>query len=154
MAANEYHGFVAVHIADKANLTVAGSLQDYDLFGRATDVAIAGNYAFVTAYDVDTVTVVDISNPHNLTVASHVLEEDLLHGAENIVIVGHFAYVTVYAADSLTILDIPDPCNMTIAGTISDLTKQEALRLSGTTRMWLATARTALLRSTSPTRAT
>ena len=83
VAANDYEGVVAVHIADKANLTIAGFLQDDDLFDGATDVAIAGNYAFVPAYSEDAVTALDISNPNNLTVASHFKDDDL-DGAESI----------------------------------------------------------------------
>ncbi|CAE7776634.1 unnamed protein product [Symbiodinium sp. CCMP2592] len=122
VAANSYDGFVAVHIADKANLAI-------DLFDGATDVAIAGNYAFVTAYSEDAVTAVDISNPNNLTVASH-FKDSTLDGAENIVIVGNLAYVTAYSEDSLTILNIADPYNISLAGTIRDDRLEEARGLA------------------------
>ena len=129
VASNDYDGLVAVHIADKANLTIAGFLQDGALFDGATDVAIAGSYAFVTAYSDDAVTAVDISDPNNLTVASH-FTDGALDGAENIVIGGNFAYVTAYAEDSLTIVDITDPYNMNVAGTIRDTRLDQARGLA------------------------
>src|SRR5262249_51716200 len=116
---------------------IAGLVSNATDLSGSTAVAVAGNYAYTTAYAAGDLTAVDISNPAAPAVAgdSGATSGSLLNSS-NIAIAGGYAYVVSKnrnlshhpggnnddgPGNSLTILDIhTDPAHPAIVGTLHD----------------------------------
>ena len=85
----------------------------------AYDVAVAGNYAYVTGFIGDSMTVVNISDPANPTISGSVSGGGL-NGSLSIELAGNYVYVASAFGDRLVIIDISDPANPTISGQVAD----------------------------------
>ncbi len=103
-----------------SGMSVVGSVTGTQLDGAA-GVAVAGNYAYVAAYDADRLTVVNISNPAAPSIAGSVTHAQL-GGADSIAVAGNYAYVPAEYADRLTVVDISNPASPSIAGSVQDST--------------------------------
>lgn len=79
--------------------------------GVAWDVAVANNYAYVTAED-DGMYIIDITDPENPTIVSNIAvgsgDPELFAAASAVVVAGNYAYVATAGID---IVDISDPSN-------------------------------------------
>jgi hypothetical protein len=84
----------------------------------AYSVAVQGNYAFVTAYWEDSLTVVDVSNPAAPVIVGTIRAASLA-GAIDVAVLGNYAYVAAYSANALTVVDITDPAAPVVRGTVS-----------------------------------
>ncbi|HLX18825.1 MAG TPA: hypothetical protein VKR23_01625 [Gaiellaceae bacterium] len=112
----------------------AGSLANATSLSGADAVAISGSYAYVTAYNAGTLTVVDISNPVSPQVVGQTAFASSLLNGTNIAISGSYAYVVSKnrngasgsnvnddgSGNSLTIVDISNPTTPTIVGSLHD----------------------------------
>jgi hypothetical protein len=99
-----------------------------------TSVAVAGNYAYTTAYFSGKLTAIDISNPASPQIAGETPFSDNLVGGSTVNIAGGYAYVASknlngsttsnddgVSGNSLTIVDIhTNPAAPAIVGTIRD----------------------------------
>jgi len=88
-------------------LVELGSVSSANL-GAARTVAVEGNFAYVTAFDADALTVVDISDPDNPVERGSVSSTNL-NGAFGVAVDGNFAYVTAREADALTVVKVNLP---------------------------------------------
>ena len=85
----------------------------------ARNVAISGNYAYVTGHDSDRLVVVNISDPANLSIEGSITDP-VLSGASGVAISGNYAYVGAEISDRLVVVNISDPANPSIEGSITD----------------------------------
>lgn len=85
--------------------------------GGASGVALQGNYAFVTGFLTDTLTVLDIASSTNPLYLS-----SITFGSRPtaIAIQGSYAYVVSMFDDSLYIVDISNPKNLVQVGVLTD----------------------------------
>jgi hypothetical protein len=90
------------------------------------DVYVLGNYAYVTAWGDDSLTVVDISEPTDPSAIGVVINSTYMDGAHGIYVSGSYAYVTAWYSDSLAVVDISDPANPTVVGGVIDSTYMDA----------------------------
>jgi hypothetical protein len=88
---------------------------------HATSVAIAGNYAYVTASYSDRLTVVNISSPTNPSIVASLQDGTNLNFDVDVATQGNYAYVADQASGlgRLAVVDISNPSNPTLAGTAS-----------------------------------
>jgi len=102
------------------------------LLEDASDVALDGDYAYMTAYGADRVVIIDISNPAAPSVVGSVTHADL-DGARGIALSGDYAYVTGYNADTLVVVDISNPTAPSVVGSVThaDLNGARGIALSG-----------------------
>jgi hypothetical protein len=98
--ANGEGGLLVLDITDPASLSLAGS---YDTPGTARDVAVSGNYAYVS--DEVSLVVVDINDPPNPTHEGACLTPG---DANRVAISGDYAYVADYYS-GLLVIDISAP---------------------------------------------
>ncbi|NIO27663.1 MAG: T9SS type A sorting domain-containing protein [Candidatus Latescibacteria bacterium] len=106
-------------------ITLVGS---YDTPTIALEVAVQGDYAFLTESGHPGLIVFDISNPTNpLCVASL----DFPQVAERLVISGNYAYVGLAMSAGLYVVDITDPTTPFIAGSYIGLPRNRHLAVNG-----------------------
>lgn len=108
--------------------TVSSTL-DNDLL-HPTAVAVSGNYAYVTSFYGDALTVVDISNPTTPTVVKELQSTTDFPAPADVAIQGNYAYVANQNGSSstpgtLTVVNISNPLSPKVVATAS------ALGLSG-----------------------
>lgn len=106
---------------------------DYAFLYGARDVAVAGNYAYVTAATASAMAVVDISNPAAMTLAGFVQHATQLNLPRGLCVVGNYAYVTSFSGDSLTVIDVSTPTSPAIVGfvTSANLNGAQAVAVQG-----------------------
>lgn len=94
----------------------------------ARHIAFAGNYAIVTGYYYDGISVVDVSDPQNPSVVGSVSDASVMDGAVRVDIGqnGDYAYVTGINTDSVAVVDITTPSSPTVAGSITNSTELDA----------------------------
>ncbi len=118
-------GNVGILYAEDVTLTHTGVISGAgasNYLDGASNVAVAGNYAYVTSFNDDALTIIDISDPANPThagVISGAGAPNYLDGASNVAVAGNYAYIASSYDDALTVIDISDPANPTHAGVIS-----------------------------------
>ena len=137
-------GVQILDITDPADITAAGSITDttsLELDG-ALEIAIymsgGSRYAAVTAYNDDSVQILDITDPADITAAGSITDTTSLelNGARGIAVFesGGSLYAIVAAEfdDGVQILDITTPTSITAAGNIDDDgTNTDDLELNG-----------------------
>jgi hypothetical protein len=74
----------------------------------------------VTAYNDDSLQIVDISTPSSPSEVAYIQDATRLNGATNVVVSGSLAYVTSFIDDSLQIIDISTPASPTLTGQLTD----------------------------------
>ena len=115
--------------------SLVGSTSNSTSLSGVTAVAVAGNYAYSTAYYAGTLTAVDISDKAHPTVAGQSASTNNLKGGSTVNIVGGYAYVASKnrngpngsnsnddgSGNSFTILDIAtNPAQPTVVGSVRD----------------------------------
>ena len=103
-----------------------GVLQDPVRLNGATGIAIAGNYAYVTATWDDGVSVLNITDPSSPTLAGSIWDSDILNDPRGIAVRGDYAYVG--DAFGLVSINIADPTNLTIVHKLADTTHFNGLQ--------------------------
>jgi len=98
--------------------TVVGSVTNAQL-DQARGIHVVGNYAYVCAFIVDRLTVVDISNPASPSVVGSVADATNLDGARGIYVVGNYAYVTAFQSGRVTVVDISNPAAPSVTGSVT-----------------------------------
>jgi hypothetical protein len=122
--------------AAAASPSLTSFISDPVNLSGATSVAVAGNYAYTTAYYPGRLTAIAISNPANVTIAGVSASANSLFDASTVNIAGGYAYVASKnrnlsttnnddgTGNSLTILDIhTNPAQPAIVGFVRDATK-------------------------------
>jgi hypothetical protein len=108
MAVGGWHGLPVWDVSDPANPSRVGTAAGGTFY--AFDVAISGQYAYVTAF-TNTLQIYDISNPTN-PVNLHVFTGGTPPSELNVAISGNYAYV--YQGSLFTVVDISNPTNASI----------------------------------------
>ncbi len=101
-------------------------------YSWAYDVIVEGNYAYMTNYLRDSVSIVNISNPASPTFVSEIINNAgtiRLDGAAGIVKDGNYLYVASTVSDALQIINVTNPAVPTPAGQI--LNSPTTRRLNG-----------------------
>ena len=104
---------------------------------HVTSVAISGNYAYVTAFDSDRLTVIDISNPASPTIVASLHDSVNLVFPADVAVSGNYAYVanqTGTSKTNLAAVNISNPANPTVVGSVapaSELSGAYRVRVSG-----------------------
>ncbi|MCB9957164.1 MAG: DUF1566 domain-containing protein [Rhodospirillaceae bacterium] len=83
------------------------------------EVAVSGNYAFVTSNHGNSLTSFDISDPSAPTELDSLTSSADLSFARGLAVAGQYAYVASWGSDSLTIIDISNPSSLSKVGGIS-----------------------------------
>lgn len=106
---------------------------EYAILYGARDVAVSGDYAYVTAANASGMAVVDISDPAAMTFAGFVQDATQLNLPRGLAVVGGYAYVTSFQGDSLTVIDVSTPTSPTIVGfvTHTNLNGAQAVAVQG-----------------------
>jgi hypothetical protein len=123
--ADGYDGLQVVDVSNPSSIFI-GSVQTSTW---AQDVALSGNYAYVTEAGALSpgVTAVDISDPSNPTI----VDEKNLGYCYGIEVAGNYAYIANYM-NGLTILDISTPYAPTVAGSVNTPGNARDVSVSGT----------------------
>jgi hypothetical protein len=103
-----------------------------NVFDHATSVAIAGHYAYVTAFDNARVTVVDISNPLTPTIVASLQDATNLAFPADLAVAGHYLYVAVQTgafSPQFAEVDISNPANPTVVATLNSSLLYGAYRI-------------------------
>ncbi len=119
---------VIVDISDPTNMSApsggaGGVLVDSTNLDDARDIAISGNYAFITSRNNHGIAVVDISDKASPTLETTLTDSNALNGmrlAEGIDIQGNYAYVVAFNSDTLSVIDISDPTSPSVVGVVDD----------------------------------
>jgi hypothetical protein len=103
------------------NSSLTGTLANG--LNHATAVAIQGNYAYVTAFNTQRLTVIDISTPTSPVVKASLHDSANLSDPNDVVVSGNFAYVDNQSnfnantnVPQLTVVDISNPLAPTVVG--------------------------------------
>jgi hypothetical protein len=83
-------------------------------------VAISGNYAYVTAFNSNRLTVIDISNPVAPRVVASLQDSTRLNAPSDVVVSGGYAYVTDQGNSTgrLAVVNVQDPLHPQIVGLV------------------------------------
>ncbi len=107
-------------ISNPLNPTIVASLKDTTNLNFPVDVAVSGQYAYVTdQISPGRLTVVDVSNPANPQVVTSVASSTL-NGAYRVRVHGAFAYVSASGVATVAAVDISNPLSPRIAATVAN----------------------------------
>jgi parallel beta-helix repeat protein len=123
--------FAVISISDPTSPEYVGYINGG--VGDTWGLAVAGKYAYVPAYDLNRLTVIDISDPSNPTIFNSLTDNTYLDGAIDIYVSGKYAYIVAEGSSYLTVVDISDPASLSIAGyvTHANLTTPQAVYVLG-----------------------
>lgn len=107
-------------------ITLVGS---YDTPENAVQVAVHGDYAFLTQYANQALIVLDISDPSNPLPVTSLNLPNQAQGP--IVISGNYAYVGLIMSSGLSVVDISDPTNPSIVGGYAPLGRCRDIAVDG-----------------------
>ena len=100
--------------------TFAGSVTNVTDLDGLFGVYVVGKYAYVTAQNNNSMSVVDISEPTNpVIVGTTTPNTARMEVPREVFVVGNFAYVAGNTSDRLAVVDISDPTNPVIVNTDS-----------------------------------
>ncbi len=98
--------------------------------GHATSVAVAGNYAYVTAAYSNHLTVVNIANPLSPTIVASLLDATNLNFPVDVAVRGSYAYVVDQISPGrLTVLDVSNPSSPQVVASLSNSSLNGAYRI-------------------------
>lgn len=113
---------------------VAGSVTDASL-NVSRNIAVAGNYAYVTSTGSNSLTVVDVSSSTAPQVITSTTTTQYLNFPTGVRVSGNYAYVAGRSNNRLTIFDVSNPSSLTVVGSVQNpttLSTPNGLALSGT----------------------
>ncbi len=117
-----------IDIANPADPTIVSSVQDNVYLAVPTDVAVRGNYAYVSGQTTNpahsNLTVVDVSNPAGPQIVAGVIGQTSMFGGYRLRLSanGNFAYVAANStsAEAVDAVDISNPAAPRLAGFVGD----------------------------------
>jgi len=86
---------------------------------------MAGHYAYVTALQANSLSIVDVADPANPRVVGSVRDDNRLFAADGVVVSGNFAFTTSHQLEAgtdrsyLSAIDVSDPAHPHIAGSLN-----------------------------------
>ena len=108
--------------------SVALSLvRSHVLCTQACGVAVRSSYAYVTAYNIHALVVVDVSNPASPSIRGSVVSSSLMNIPVCVAVSGSYAYVT--AANSLVAVDVSNPASPVIRGSVVSSSLLDGVRV-------------------------
>ena len=128
-------GFSVIDLSTIGNPQIVANLDNGSLpapytgtnaLEHANSVAISGNYAYVSAFYNDSVTVIDISTPASPSIVKTIHDPADLCNPNDLTVQGSLLYIAdqnggcTTGAPQLTIYDISTPTNPTLTGSLSD----------------------------------
>ena len=130
---NVGNSFVVVDISSPSTPKVVAKLHNQSLpspwtgsgaLNHACSVAVAGNYAYVTAAYSNRLTVIDISNPLSPTIVASLQDSNQLSFDVDVAVRGGYAYVADQASGlgRLAVVDVHNPTTPVIAGSVTNST--------------------------------
>ncbi|OLP85701.1 hypothetical protein AK812_SmicGene33274 [Symbiodinium microadriaticum] len=128
----DFDRLAVINITDPRNPAVAGVLQS-PLLDAATDVAVVGNFAYVSAVrwgSTPGITVVNIADPSNLTIESAIFDSDLFCTISGISVAGNYAYA-VGCQNKIAVVDITNPTSPSIHSNITSYSDQRKIAVAG-----------------------
>ncbi|NUJ97685.1 hypothetical protein HGA92_02755 [Candidatus Gracilibacteria bacterium] len=108
-----------------------GKINSTTTYSGAYDVVVDGNYAYMTNYLRDSVSILNISNPANPTFVSEIVNNAgtiRLDGASGIVKDGNYLYVASNVSDAIQIIDVTNPATPTPTGQLINSTTLNGAR--------------------------
>lgn len=117
----------AIDISDPTNMSLLDTLSTTDL-DQTQDIAVYGDFAFVSSRVTKSIVVIDITDPSDLSQVATLTDATYLDGASDLQIVGNRLFVSSVYSDSLSIIDITDPLNPEIIGAVVDATDMNTAR--------------------------
>ena len=81
-------------------------------------VAVSGNYAYVTCYNSDNLVVVDITNPL-VPVEKGNVTSTAMNEPRGMAVSGKYVYVSSYIDDALVVVDVSDPNAPVVKGSVT-----------------------------------
>jgi hypothetical protein len=125
--------FVVIDISTPSAPTIVATLMNSSLpapwagtgaLKHPTAVAIAGNYAFVTASYTNRLTILDISNPLAPQIVSSLQDASQLNFDVDVVVANGYAYVADQASGlgRVAVVDVHNPASPVIVGTVTNST--------------------------------
>ena len=115
-------GLLIFDTVNPARPTLVGKTGPDAAMDAAWDVAVKGNYAYVTASGDDALATVDISDPSNPVVLGNTGADNVNMGdPRGIEVRGDYAYVAVHGSDLLTIFDISNPSSPVLFSSAGDV---------------------------------
>ena len=112
-----FASLLAAVVSAQSITSIVTSLRDPANLMGAWDVAISGDYAYVTAEDDAGITILNMADPSNPSLAGGIADPQLTN-AKGIAISGDKAFVTA-SFDGLTVVDIADRGNPTITSSLN-----------------------------------
>lgn len=101
-----------------------------NVFKHATSVAISGNFAYVTAFNNSSVTVVNISNPTNPVIVASLHDPTALPAPVDLAVRGNDLYVVNQTfSNQFTVIDISNPSAPVVANSRSATELNGAYRI-------------------------
>ena len=137
------------YVGSISNTTAAGQGWSNAL-DHPTAVAVSGNYAYVTSFYGNALTIVDISNPASPQVAAEIRNSTDFPAPSDVAIQGNYAYVANQNSSgnvgTFTVVDIANPLIPTVVGTVNavGLSGGYRVRVSGNTAYVAAHASNAI----------
>lgn len=119
-AVGEAGFLLVVDVSDRTDPQIVGSI-DTDLDG-ARHLVKDGNFCYVTASNIDAVTVVDVSVPTAPAIEDSVSNGTTLNEPFSIAKYGDYLFVSCRAGDRVTSIDASDPSNLAIEHALHDAT--------------------------------
>lgn len=89
-------------------------------------IFIDGDYAYITSYDLDRLSIYNISDPTSLSLVGSVQDTTNLNGAIFVYVVGDYAFVTSELSDRVTVVDVSDKSAPTVSGSLTHAYLNEA----------------------------
>jgi hypothetical protein len=111
--------FAVVDVNDPVNPAVVGTVTDG--ISTVQDVALAGDYAYLTSEGNDRMVIIDISDPRNPFIAGNGFESSI-DVPRGITVEGGYAYLVNDGPDSLIVFDISDPSQPASVSVLPDST--------------------------------
>lgn len=108
--------------------SLAGSINDVTNFVSGNRVFVVDNYAYMTAFNSMSFSIIDISDPTTPVRISTLTDATNLNGAQGVCVKGNYAYVAARESDTLAIIDISDPTVPVIIGKLTDATNLNGVR--------------------------
>jgi hypothetical protein len=111
-------------VATLANSSLPAPWTGSGALKHPTAVAIAGNYAFVTASYTDRLTILDISNPLAPKIVASLQDASQLNFDVDVVVANGYAYVADQASGlgRVAVVDVQNPASPVVVGTVTNST--------------------------------
>jgi hypothetical protein len=112
------------------NKTLPSPWEGTNALQHATSVAIAGEYAYVTAAYSDRLTVIDIANPLTPKIVATIQDTKNLNFPVDVAVSGQYAYVAdQITTGRLTVLNVSNPAEPQVVGSLANASLDGAYRV-------------------------